>query len=166
MAVGTRLVDRGAIATMLGGIVPSSTTLPYYSLKNYHHVAIVISVANTTGVTGSAIALQQATDVSGTSAKALAFTTAFRNLDNATAALTQFTVSSNTFTTASTSSKTLTYVIEIDSTQLDTANGFDCFNVTCGNAVNATVSVVGYFGGAGLSRYGGNVATMADPTSN
>jgi hypothetical protein len=48
---------------------------------------------------------------------------------------------SNTFTTDATNSKSGFYIIEVDTDSLDRDNGFDCFQVTTGNAVAATIEV-------------------------
>lgn len=123
--------------------VPSTSTPDYVSLKNVHRLTAVISVNNGTGVTGSAITLKQATAVAGTSEKELAFSKVYRNVDcGAADGLTEAAVTSNTFTTATTSSKQLLYVIDIDPSTLDVNNGFDCVRVGTGDAVNATVSVL------------------------
>ncbi len=122
--------------------MPSTSTPDYISTKNVRHVTAVIQVLNTTTVTGSAIALFQATAVAGTSEKALAFDTVWRNVDcNAADGLAKTAVASNTFTTNATNSKQLLYVIEIPASSLDTNNGFDCLRVGTGDATNATVSV-------------------------
>lgn len=145
---------------MLTGFVgtPSSSTCPWVNLANYNHVAIVISVANGSTVTGSAIGLQQATDGAGTGAKAVAFTKALRSLDQAASdLLTEFAVSSNTFTTDTTNSKRLLYLIEIDATELDVNGEFDWLKVTIGNAANTNLSVL-YLLSEG--RHGGQVKLL------
>ncbi len=141
--IAKRLVDSAKLVTGLDSIVPSSSTPDYVSLKNYGHFTAVILVKNATTVTGSAITLKQATAVAGTSEKALAFTKVWSNIDTgATDTLVETTVSSNTFTTDSTNSKNLMYVIEVDAAELDTANGFDCIRVGTANATAATVTVL------------------------
>lgn len=122
---------------------PSGVSPRMISMKQYSRVSIIITVGNGTTVGGSAITLNQATTVTNTSGKALAFTTAKRNLDCAAGdALADFTVASNTFTTDTTNSKQLMYVIDVNEDQLDLANNFDCLNVAVGNATNTVVSVV------------------------
>lgn len=117
------------------GCAPAAlTSIPgdgrYVSLKNFSRCTIIIPILNATTVTGGAITLLQATAVAGTGEKALAFTTAKRNIDCAAAdSLASFAVSSNTFTTDTTNSKQLMYVIEVDAAALDTDNGFDCLRV-------------------------------------
>jgi hypothetical protein len=137
------LSEQAKIVAGLGPIVPSTSTPDYVSLKGYSKLTALIFVLNTTTVTGSAITLKQATDVSGTSEKALAFSTARRNVDCAAAdSLADFAVSSNTFTTDATNSKQLLYEITVNESDLDNANGFDCVRIGTGNAVNATVAVL------------------------
>lgn len=123
--------------------VPSAAVLPWISLQYYERATVYVAVANATTVTGSAVALEQAEDVQGTSSKTLAFADMYANEDTDTAdhqALT--TVLSNTFTTEATDNRNLLYQIEIEKTDLDTANDFETFRVTLGNAVAATVTVV------------------------
>lgn len=125
------------------GVVPSTSTPDYVSLKNFERVAVIIMVKNATTVTGSAITLKQATAVAGTGEKALAFTKAYRNIDTGAAdALAAFDVTSNTFTTDSTNSKNLMYVIEVKAEDLDVNNGFDCIRAGTGDATAATVTVL------------------------
>lgn len=125
------------------GVVPSTSTPDYVSLKNYERLAVIILVKNATTVTGSAITLKQATAVAGTSEKALAFTKVYANTDTAAGdVLTATDVTSNTFTTNSTNSKNLMYVIEVKAEDLDVNNGFDCVRAGTGDATAATVTVL------------------------
>jgi hypothetical protein len=157
MSAGVQLRDKFKFVTGLGPVVPSSAAPRWVSLKNYQHLTILVTVQNGTTVTGSAIGLSQATAVAGTGAKTLPFTRMWQNIDNAAGdAYTETAVSSNTFTTDSTNSKTLKYIIEVDAQDLDVQNGFDCVRATVGNATAATVSVE-YILGVG---YTGNVAKM------
>jgi hypothetical protein len=131
----------------------------YVSLKNYRRVTVVIDILNGTTVTGTTVTLKQATAVAGTSEKALAFTRMLANTDVAAAqTMTETAVTSNTFTSDTTNSKSLRYIIEVDSEQLDTANGFDCFRVDCTGAANSTGTVGYILWGA---RYNG-ASPMAD----
>lgn len=137
-------IEQAKIVEGLFAIVPSTSTPDYVSLKNYHRLTILISVKNATTVTGSAITVKQATAVAGTGEKAVAFTTAYRNIDTGAAggdALAEFAVTSNTFTTDSTNSKNLMYVIEVTPDMLDVAGGFDCVRAGTGDATAATVAV-------------------------
>lgn len=123
-------------------VISSSTCLPV-CMKGYAKCAIYIATKAGTGpLTGSAITLLQATDCSNTSGKALAFSTARRALDvTNTDALSDFTVSSNTFTTNNVNTLNHLYEITIDEGQLDIANNFDCLQVVLGNGTNVTGSV-------------------------
>lgn len=139
---GSTLADVVEVAVGLASTVPSSSTPKYVSLKDADVVEAKITVLNGTTVTGSAITLNQATAVAGTSAKSLPFTTYYQCLDaNASNVLTKQTAASNTFTTLTTNSKTAVYRIPIRPAMLDVENGFDCVNVGTGNATNATVTV-------------------------
>lgn len=160
MAVSsTRLLTEQCL--IVDGIVlgvPSTTTPDYVSLKNYPRLTVVIKGKNTTTVTGSAITLKQAQAVANTGEKALAFSTAYRNIDTgADDRLAAFTVSSNTFTTDATNNKTFLYVIEVQDTDLDLANGFDCVRLGTGDATNATLAVTYLLWPA---KYGDSPANM------
>lgn len=161
---GTRLVDKIKFLRALHSVTPSSSTPKWVSLKNYNHLTIIVAFKNATTVTGSAIALQQATAVAGTSAKALAFTKMWAIVDDASsAALTETAVSSNTFTTDATNSKTGFYIIEVDADDLDTNNGFDCVQATTGNATAATITVDYILSGP---RFGGEPGSFANPLAD
>lgn len=138
------LSEQAKIVNTVGPIAPSTTTPDFVSMKGCHRLTYIIPVRNGTTVTGSAISLTQATDVSNTSGKTLAFSKAYRALNTGaggnTDVLSEFTVSSNTFTTDATNSTENLYVIEINETDLDVANGFDCVRLNTGNSTNATLS--------------------------
>jgi len=140
------LIEQVKPVHVVGPVAPSTTTPDYVSMKGCSRAAVFISVRNTTTVTGSAISLTQATDVSNTSGKTLAFDTAYRSLNTGAGgnnnSLSAFTVSSNTFTTDATNSVEHLYVIELNESHLDVANNFDCFRLNTGNSTNATVSGV------------------------
>lgn len=122
---------------------PSSADPPYVSLRDYHRVSILIVGDNATTVTGSAIALVQATDTSGTSEKALSFDKVHRNIDvAASATLTEADVTSDTFTTTAVDNKNSLYVIDITPDMLDIDNGFDCVAVTIGNTTAQAVAAI------------------------
>lgn len=161
---GIKLSDKVMVVEAFAPATPSTASPNWISLKDARSVQVVIQVDNAATVTGSAVALSQATAVAGTSAKALAFSTALRNVDTAAGqgALTAFTVASNTFTTDNTNNKNLLYVIDVDPTTLDTANNFDCVRVTLGNATNAVVSALYVI----EPHYSGNAATMPTVTSD
>lgn len=141
LSVNAALHEQAKIVWGMGPKVPSSTTPDYVSLKNYGRCCIIITGLNTTTVTGSAITVKQATAVANTGETALAFDTAYRNLDvTATDTLESFTVSSNTFTTDATNSINFMYVIDIRPEMLDQANNYDCIRLGTGNATNATLN--------------------------
>lgn len=141
MNPNVQLAEMAKVVTAFGPAVPSSASPDWVSLKNYSKLTILIQALNATTVTGSAVALEQATAVAGTSSKALAFDTVRRNIDTAAGdTLTAAAVTSDTFTTDSTNSKGLMYVIEVDAADLDVDGGFDCVRVTLGDATAATIS--------------------------
>lgn len=139
-------VEGTKVVTGLAPLAPPSTSrTDIVSLKNYNRCLIVIMVNNTTtGVTGSAITLTQSSDVANTGGKALSFTQAWRSLNCGASGnndtLSNFAVASNTFTTDTTSSVNHLYVIEVNETDLDVANNFDCVTVALATGVNCNVS--------------------------
>jgi hypothetical protein len=164
MGGGLRLVDKAKMVVALHAVVPSSSTPKYVSLKDYRHVTAIVSFKNATTVTGSAIALKQATAVAGTGEKALAFTTMWANTDDASSvALTETAVSSNTFTTNATNSKTGFYIIEVDADDLDIDNSFDCFRVDTGNATAATIEVTYILS---CPRFAGSPGSLTNPLAD
>lgn len=143
----------------LAAVVPSSSTPDYVSMKHFSRCQIQIWVKNATTVTGSAITVLQATAVAGTGEKAVAFTEAYRNIDLAASdVLASFAVTSNTFTTDSTNSKNLLYLIDVTTDMLDVAGGFDCIRAGTGNATAATVHVV-------YMLYGARMGALVVPTA-
>ena len=146
-----RLTDAVKVVT---GCAPAALTSTagdgdYVSLKNYSKLTIVLSVLNATTVTGGTITLKQATAVAGTSEKALAFDKMWANTDtDASDTLTETAVTSNTFTTDTTNSKKLLYVMEVDAADLDVANGFDCVRIDSTGMASAVGSVMYYLSGA------------------
>lgn len=122
---------------------PSTSTADTVSLKNYARCTIILSVDNGNTVTGSAIALLQATDVAAATNKALAFSEMWANVDTgASDALVKTAVTSNTFTTTTVNAKNALYVIEVDARDLDTNGGYDCLQVTLGNAANTVIDAI------------------------
>jgi hypothetical protein len=154
----TQLVHKFKLLNAYGPAVPSSAAPQYVSLKNYGHLTIILNVLNATTVTGSAVTLNQATAVAGTSAKALGFARMWANTDAAAGdTLTETAVTSNTFTTLTTNSKRAQYVIEVDAESLDLDNGFDCVQVALANATAATITATYVLSGC---RHAGNVAVL------
>lgn len=144
IALNGRLDEQAHLvqATSIAALTGAAGDAAYVSLKNYRRVTVIIDIANGTTVTGTAVTLKQATAVAGTGEKALAFTRMLANTDvgagNAPANYTETAVSSNTFTSGTTNSKRLRYIIEVDSESLDSANSFDCFRVDADSAANST----------------------------
>lgn len=121
----------------------------YISMREYARLTIVISVLNATTVTGGAVTLKQATDVAGTSEKALGFSTMWANTDCAASdTLVSTAVTSDTFTTSTTNSKILMYIIEVSARDLDIANGFDCVRIDVASMASAVGNVIYILSGA------------------
>jgi len=148
---------------VFGPSTVSSANARTVCLKDAKAVEVMITCLNTTGVTGSAITLNQCTAINAAGAKALGFTEYYTNTDPAnTSVFTRANAASNTFTTATTNSATVTYRIPIDPSTLDLANSFNCLQVGLANAVNTTVAVVVTV----ASKYSGNVAAQPNLMAN
>lgn len=115
----------------------------FVSMKNYRRLTIVINILNGSTVTGTAVTLIQATEVAGSTTKALGFARMWANIDTGAGdTLTETAVTNNTFTTNTTNSKSLMYVIEINADDLDVDNGYDCVRVDAASAANSVGSVL------------------------
>jgi len=159
-----RLDEQCTTVVAAAGLLLTSTLgdTTYVSMKGYSRAQIIISIADGTTVTGTAVTLKQATAVAGTSEKALAFTRMLANTDyGASKAMTETAVTSNTFTTQTTNSKDSLYIIDLQASDLDVANGFDCFRVDCtGHAATASRGCVVIYNLYG-KRYSGSTAAEA-----
>lgn len=152
MNLNANLSEQVKIVEGLLGVVPSTSTPDYVSLKNFERCLVLVQVKNATTVTGSAITLKQATSVAGGGEKPLAFTKMYANIDTGAAdVLAETAVVSNTFTTNNTNSKNLMYAIEVKAEDLDVNGGFDCIRAGTGDATAATVSVTYFLFGAKFS---------------
>lgn len=159
-----RLDERVYTVVAAAGLLLTSTLgdTTYVSMKGYQRCQIIISIADGTTVTGSTITLKQATAIAGTSEKALAFTRMLANTDyGASKTMVETAVTSNTFTTQTTNSKDSLYIIDVDASDLDVANGFDCLRVDgTGHAATASRGVVVLYNLYG-ARYSG-ASPLAD----
>jgi hypothetical protein len=163
ISLNARLDEQVFTRVAAAGLLLTSTLgdTVYVSLKNYRKIQIVISIADGTTVTGSTITLKQATAVAGTAEKALEFTRMLSSVDYPTVALAETAVTSSTFTTQTTNSKDSLYIIDVDSSDLDVANGFDCIRVDgTGHAATASRGVVVLYNLYG-ARYSG-ASPLAD----
>lgn len=155
-----RLIDTHKVvmgSPIIGALATTNGDCDYVSLKGYERCTIVLNVDNATTVTGGAITLKQATAVAGTGEKALAFDTVWKNVDCAAGdTLTETAVTSNTFTTDTADAKNQLYVMEINASDLDVANGFDCIRLDSLLMANAVGTVLYVLHG---SRYASPVAT-------
>jgi hypothetical protein len=152
----TRLSDFCKIVTGAAPAALASTAGAgdYVSLKGYDGVSIVISVLNGSTVTGGVVVLNQAKTVAAGSAKALSFSRMLANTDCAASdALVETAVTNDTFTTGTTNSKQLLYIIDVPASSLDVANGFDCVNCVSTLMANAVGSMMYYLW---TQRYAGS----------
>lgn len=146
------------------GVLLTSTLgdTKYVSLKGYQRMRITIDILNGSTVTGSTITLKQCKTVAGGGTeKALNFSRMLANVDVAASqAMVETAVVSNTFTTDTTNSKLLRYVIDVQASDLDVDAGYDCVRLDGTGAVNHLACCVSYdlYG----ARYGSALSPMAD----
>lgn len=127
----------------------------WVDLKTFRKVAVVLLTGAWAGGT-AAVTLEQATDVAGTSGKALSFAYQYVSTGLTSDSPTKTAVTSNTFNL---SAANKLHVIEVLASDLDIANGFDCLRVVVAspgsNADLAAALYVLYQGG-----YGGSPSTL------
>lgn len=120
----------------------------YFSLKLYRKILVILALAPASGTDVAAVTLKQAktVDNSPVTEKALSFSKMWRQLPDVSDALVETAVVSDTFNTSATAQKEI-FFIEIDETDLDLANGYDCIrlNVTDPGSVS-TPAIALYFG--------------------
>lgn len=167
MGTGVRFVDQKKILPLLAGSAGATATL-WVDLELYSHVAFLVVANNGTSVTGAAITINQAQDTAGTGSKALAFNNYFAASGGFAAQATsadawsQVTGVSGTFTTATTASTRLAYLIEVHDTDLDLTAGFRTVALSiAAGAANTTFTVVAI----ATPRFGGNAAIMPSALS-
>lgn len=120
----------------------SGITSSFVGLASLTRGTLVITVVNSTGVTGAAVGLVQATSAAGGGLKVLNFGRYRACTDHTTDTWTANTTTSNAFTTSATASKVATYTIDIDPAALDTTNTFSYVGVTFGTNTNTTVGAI------------------------
>lgn len=125
----------------------------YVSMKNYHHLTVVVGLTPASGTDTAAITLKQASDVAGTGEKALDFTRAWRNPTSTSNDTLTETVYASSITTSAVAAKEL-FVLEIDAADLDTLNGFDCVraNVTDPGVVSTPAFVLYILSGSRFAQ--------------
>lgn len=148
-----KLIENGKFVYAFPHGSPSTASCPYISMKNYNRLTIFLLVdKDSTGAT-SAITMNQATAVAGTSAKAMNTFFVDSIVDAASGTLggaitavgdttASTTVTAGTFTTATTASKNALYIIEVNAKDLDQANSFDCVSLGLGNSSSSTHVVI------------------------
>ncbi len=141
-----KLIDKAHPVAILPPVALTGTA-QYVNMGKYSHLSIVLTVNNGAAPTGSDVSLLQAQDVSGTGAKALAFTRVFRALDVANAdetlendVLEEVTVASDTFATDATANQAGMYVIEIEAADLDVNEGFTSVQLVNANGADIVLS--------------------------
>lgn len=139
-----KLTDYAKIVTGIPSGILATTVGDgdWVSLKNYPRLTIILTIDNGTTVTGTAVLLKQATDVSGSGIKNLPFSTVLVNIDTgANDDLVVTPVVADTFTTDTTNAKNLKYVMEITADMLDQNNGFTSVRIDCLLMANALGNV-------------------------
>lgn len=144
MSFPISLPQNGAIVELLDPATDAAgRTSPYVSLKLFHKAWIIFHVQQGNAAT-IALTVNQAKDVSGTSAKAITVNTPiWANQDtSASDALTAQTAGVSFTTSATLKNKIV--VFEINPSDLDVANGFRSIALTTGasNAANVTQAML------------------------
>jgi hypothetical protein len=136
-------ISNSTVALGYGPGTPSGATNGrFINLRNIDKVRLVVSVSNATTVTGSAVTVKQAKDASGTGVKNVDFYKVYVNSNaGAASAYTETPVTGSTFTTSTTNNAKLIYIIEIDSSELDTNGGYNHLAIGLGTAANTTITV-------------------------
>lgn len=148
MAVESLKFVQGAGPVLLNS---GAITGDYFSLKNHRRLLIRLALAPASGTDIAAVTLKQAktVDNSPVTEKALSFSRMWRQLPDVSDALVETAVTSDTFNTSATAQKEVFY-IEVQATDLDLANSFDCvrINVTDPGSVSTPCDVlmIGYEG--------------------
>ncbi len=96
------------------------------SLKNYRKMQILIALTPASGTDAAAVTLKQSKSIADSPAveKALSFTKMWRNVPATNDTWTETAVVSDTFNTSA-AAVGEAFIIEVDETDLDIANGFD-----------------------------------------
>jgi len=138
----SRLVENGQLAI---GFAPVNLATAahdgdYVSLKQYHHVAIVMIKSAGGSGEDPTLTIQQATDVSGGNVKALNFTDIYTKQGSDLQAIGKFTkvtqAAANTYTSATAGEEQAIWVVEFDADELDVDNGFDCIRASVADVGN------------------------------
>lgn len=109
----------------------------YISLKNVHEVYVVATMKQTVAHATS-VSIYQATDVSGTSAKALANAVPLWSIADITATDLYTKQTSAVSAACAATTKTQKFVFRVKADALDVANSFDCLNVVVSDSSQAT----------------------------
>ncbi len=132
MVANKKLIEAVKIVTMGGPVLLNTAgiTGTRVSMKGYRRLALVISLAPASGTDVSAVTLKQSKTVadSPSTEKALSFTKMYRQAIATSDLFTETAVVADTFNTSATAVAE-TFVIEVDETDLDINNGFDCVRV-------------------------------------
>lgn len=104
----------------------AAVTGDYYCLKYYNHITFIIQQGAWAGGT-PAVTLKQATAVAGTGEKALSFLYYWSQVALTGTGYTRTAVTSDTFNLTATANTTT--ILEVEASDLDLANGFDCVRV-------------------------------------
>jgi|SRR5579859_6091706 len=126
--------------------VPSTSRSDIINMRNYNRCLIIIPCKNGIGAAAGAITLTQSKDVSNTGGKALGFTQAWQCLNAGAGgnsdSLSNVAVAGNSFQPDNTASVDQLYVLEVNETDLDVNNSFNCVTVAMATSTNVTASVI------------------------
>lgn len=158
-STGMRLATKTQVVQAIppANYTGAAATGTYVTTKNASHVTILIQTGAWAGGT-AAVTVNQAQDVSATLAKALGITALYTDAASVGNGLIATAIVSNTFNLGVANA---TYLLEIDSTDLDLLNAFDCISL----AVATPGSNADYYSATyildGAVSYSGNTPPLA-----
>lgn len=157
-------MENGKIVTVLQpqSVSNSAKETLYVSLRHWKKVAFVIQVgANAgTGANHIAVTVKQASDSAGTGVKAVSFDRHYTQaVTQSVDAPTVVATSSDTFNIVAGTANTM-YIVEIQDTQLDIANGFQWVKLSLGASGEAQAILIGVLAVLYDGDYAGLASTL------
>lgn len=137
-----------AQAKLVQGLAPAADAAgrsgAWVSLKGAHKAYVIFHTTQGNAAT-IALTFQQASDVSGTGAKALTGNMSiWANQDTATSDTLVAQTAAKTFTTSAAVKNKMVVFEIIPQTVLDVNNGFDCIQIITGSSNAANITFAGY----------------------
>jgi hypothetical protein len=163
MGTGVRHIDKYKTEVLEVNTTGNTSTL-WVDMALYSHVTFFIASETYSAPTGGAVTINQATNTSGGSSKALTYNNYFSGTGGyASQASTQDVITQTTssvsgsFTTGNTANTVYLYAIEVQDTDLDLTNAFKAVQLVISSAaVNTNFTVFAHC----YPRFDGNFADL------